>query len=349
MKSIVKFLTAKAFFAFAFSTLSLNAAYTLKDGRLVNANLIATMSLEEHYNAGIEAMKACDWRETARQFGIVSINFPLSPYSREAAFYQGVAEYYLEEYEAADEAFAYYLQGKNTPSLFEETIEFKFAIAEKFRCGAKRRLFGTRMLPKFGSGDGQAIKIYDEIIAAVPCHELAARSLYAKGLLHRRRNEFSDAVECYQMIIRRFPKHELCPESFLMINAIYLDQCRIEFQNPDILAFAEINLNRFKQSFPREERIPEAEEKVLQIKEVYANGFLRTGYFYERVGKPEAAMLYYRYAALQFPETKVAEFGNRRLSLLGYSPVSNRGEQSDNQPEPQGFKPEDNDTEIEWL
>lgn len=300
----------------------LQAAYTFKDGKLVDSQFTATMTLECHYSAAVAALEACDWREAAQQFAIVAVNFPLSPYGHESLFFQGVAEYNLEEYDCADQAFSDYLQSKNHPRLFEEAIEFKYAIAEKFRLGARRRLLGTKSLPKWANAETHAIKIYEEIIAAVPTSELAVQALYSKGLLHWNRRECSEAVECFQIIIRRFPKHELSPECYLMINQVYLDQSRFEFQNPDILAFSEINVRRFAQSFPRDERVCEAEQGLLEIKEVYAKGIYDTGQFYERCKHPQAAILYYRTAVIQFPETQVAELSKERLFALGYVVVA---------------------------
>lgn len=309
------------FGAFVASTFSLDAGYVFKDGKIVDSKCVATQPLEAHYNAGVAAMEACDWQEAARQFGITACSFPLSPYGQEAAFYQGVANFRLAEYDLADQAFSQYLEAKNHPRLFEETIEFKFAIAEEFRGGARRRLLGTKQLPKWASSDTYAIRIYEEIIAAVPCHEIAVQALFSKGLLHLTRHEYAESVECFQMIIRRFSKHELAPESYLMINQVYLDQCRNEFQNPDILAFAEINTRRFAQNFPREERLERAENDVLNIKEVYAQGIYDTGQFYERIGHAEAAVLYYRNVLVQFPETQIAACSNLRIIELGYEKI----------------------------
>lgn len=305
----------------------LDAGYTIKDSKIVDTSKVATMSLDQHYNAGVAAFEVANWHEAARQFTIVSFSFPLSPYGQEAFFYLGIANYNLAEYDLADEAFSAYLEGKSNPTLFEEAMEYKFHIAEKFRNGARRRLMGTRKLPKWASGEGHAIKIYDEVIAAVPTHELAVQSLCSKGLLHWSRREYGNAVECFQLITRRFPKHELTPECYLMINRVYLDQSRNEFQNPDILALAHINTQRFHQSFPREERLGEAERDVLAIKEVYAGGLYETGSFYERVGYPNASVLYYRSAALQFPETKTAAMSASRLRTLGYPLEATQGDE----------------------
>ncbi|MBA3238802.1 MAG: tetratricopeptide repeat protein [Parachlamydiaceae bacterium] len=316
-----------AVLASTFSASPLQAAYTFRDGKIIDAQLAATMPMDWHYNAAVGAMEACDWRESARQFAIVASNFPLSPYGHEALFYQGVAEFNFEEYDCADQAFSDYLQSKNHPRLFDEAIEYKYAIAEKFRSGARRRLLGTKRLPKWANADGHALKIYEEIIAAVPTSELAVQSLYSKGFLHWNRRECTEAVECFQIIIRRFPKHELAPECYLMINQVYLDQSRYEFQNPDILAFAEINVRRFAQSFPTDERVLEAEQDLLEIKEVYAQGLYNTGQFYERTNHPYAAILYYRNAVIQFPETRIAQLSQERLGFLGYEVIGNANDE----------------------
>lgn len=296
----------------------LDAAYTIKDGCLVNTNSVPEFSAEEHYNAAVEAYNQGNWIECARHFFIVMEGFPQSAYAQESAFYLAVCYYNLAEYDQANATFTLYLQGKDHPRLFQESIEYKFAIAEKFRSGARRRLFGYKELPKWATGGTLALSIYDEVIAALPCNDLAAQALYAKALLLRSRRDFRESIECLQVAVRRFPKHELAPEFYLLINQIYLDQCRLEFQNPDILAFAEINFRRFKQNFPKEERLAEAESDVQAIKEVYGGGLSDTGYFYERIQRPRASVIYYQTAIRLFPDTYAAEFAKSRLIYLGY-------------------------------
>ena len=92
-----------------------------------------------------------------------------------------------------------------------------------------------------------------------------------------------------------------------------MEQSATEFQNPDVLEFAQINLRRFKHDFPKEPRISQVEEDVLAIKEIYAKGLYDTGLFYERVGKPHASRIYYQNAIKQFPETHIAQLSQKRL------------------------------------
>lgn len=304
--------------ALMMSTLTtiLPAAYTLKKGRLVNVEEIARYSAQEHFALGCTAIDAEDWCEAAKQFHIVITNFPTTSYGQESHYYMGICHYNLNEYDFANESFTQYLKLQSNPRFFQETVEYKFAIAERFKEGAKRRFFGTKKLPKWACGKSNAIQIFDEVVAAVPCHDIAARALVSKGCLLWEWRDYRAAIESFQMVIRRFPKHELAPECFLYISRVFLAQSVVEFQNPDILAFAEINLRKFKQEFPREDRISEAECNVQSIKEVYARGLYDTGRFYERTCKKAAAIIYYKNAIHQFPDTCIAVLCRDRLACL---------------------------------
>jgi len=301
---------------------SLSAAYTVKEGRLVNKDQIATMPVEDHYRLACEAMAQEDWREAAKQFKIVSYNFPNSSYGEESFFYLGQCFYQLEDYDFANTSFSNYIACQSNPKFFQEAIEYKYNIAEQFRCGARRHVAGSKKLPKWQTGGTLAIQIYDEVVAAAPSHDLAARSLYSKAYLLWGMKEFRDSVDCYQMLIKRFPKHELTPEAYLLINKVYCELAKLEFGNPDILAFAQINLRKFQNAFPREERLPVAQQDVLRIQEVYANGLYQTGCFYERMDKPEASLIYYQKTIEEFPDTAVANCCRKRIEVLAprYAP-----------------------------
>ena len=304
--------------AFAVSSLttSVDAAYVFQNGRFVDACEAATLPVADHYAIGGEAINRCDWEEAAKQFSIITVNFPTSVYGQEGYFYLGVAYFYLEEYDYANDAFSNYLKAQSNPKLFQESIEYKFCIADRLSSGAKRRFFGTKQLPKWACGKKMALEIYDEVIVAVPCSEIAAQSLIAKGRLLWENREYHEAVDSFQQVIRRFSKHEYAPECYVYISKIYLEQVQYEFQNPDILAFAIINQRRFERDFPREERICEVQADLLASKEIYAEGLYETGQFYERVRKPGAAVIYYHDVIHQFPETCTADLSRERLSCI---------------------------------
>jgi outer membrane protein assembly factor BamD (BamD/ComL family) len=274
--------------------------------------------LAEHYNKGCEAYNEQRWIQAIREFEKVTLFFPDSEEAADAYYFLGVCFFELQEYDFANEAFSNYIKGSGNPEFFENAVTYKFCIAEHFKEGKKRRLFKMRYCPKWATGRSMALSVYDEVIIALPNHEIAAQALYSKGCFLQSMKEYRDSVEAFQTLIRRFPKHELTPYSYLKIAESYCLQSRYEFQNPDLLALAEINARKFKGDFPRDERVEVAEEYVNRMREIYAKGLLDIAQFYERVQAPSAAAIYYQNCIEQFPETGVSDFCRKRVVSLGY-------------------------------
>lgn len=272
--------------------------------------------VRQYYVYACRAFDAENWKEAGNNFAYVGDSYPFVPYCQEAYFYAGWAYYEAKEYDIANHYFSAYLKHQTSPKFFQETIEYKFVIAEHFRCGAKKHLFCTSTLPKWISGEDLALEIYDEVIAAVPSSELAAKALFYKGNLLWAMKEFDEGTEAFQTLIRRFPKNELAPQCYVLIAKLYIDQTRHEYLNSDLLAFADINLKKFRQDFPRDERIEEVEGHVLQIKEIYAKGLCDIAQFYEITYNRPASIIYYVNTIERFPETSVAQSCYERLQVI---------------------------------
>lgn len=270
-----------------------------------------------HYAKGCHYFQREEWRSAAKEFEKVTFFDPNADAVADAHFFLGVSFYHMGEYDFANHEFTSYLKTSQHPTHFGEAIDFKFCIAEAFKAGAQRRLFTLRYCPKCVSAREMAVTIYDEIITAVPNGELTVQALFSKGCLLINMGEYKDSVDAFQTIIRRFPKHEIIPSAYLNVAQAYYHQAKREFQNPDILAFAELNARKFREEFPRESKLEIADEYVKRIKEMYARGLTDLGLFYERTGKPTAAVIYYRSAIEEFPETNYANFARDRLRVLG--------------------------------
>lgn len=276
----------------------------------------ATMSAQEHFDVGMKAFENKSYGEALRNFRIVKINFPSQAVALESLYYIGVCKYILGDLGVANEAFSDYLKEFATPKFFQEAIEYKFSIAERLKNGEKTHLFGAKITPKWFSGKVLAIEIYDEVIAALPSYEYAAQSLFAKGVLLGELKEYRESVETFQTLIKHFPRHELVPEAYLTISKVFLDQSHYEFQNPDLITFAEINMRKFTLEYPRDGRVDEMKNDVEQIKEIYAQGLYDTGQYYERLEKWNASLVCYRNAIEKFPGTQVAKNCEERMATL---------------------------------
>ncbi len=103
----------------------------------------------------------------------------------------GEAYFKLGQLEIANERFTTYLNHSASPKHFEEAIHYKFHVAESYRKGVKKPLFGSHKLPKIVSGEEDALQIYDEVITGLPHDDIAAKALLGKAELQLRFEDYS--------------------------------------------------------------------------------------------------------------------------------------------------------------
>ncbi|MDF2578203.1 MAG: hypothetical protein K0S74_1687 [Chlamydiales bacterium] len=306
---------------FAFSilpTLSYADYQVKKDGTLVEDKYIATGTVQEHYSLMMKAVEQQNWVETAKQSRIIVENFPETPFAQESLYQLGVSQYYMEEFDQADKWLSSYLKNKLQTHLkyFEEAMQYKFEIAEQFRAGAKRRMFHAEKLPKWLSAESDAIQIYDEVIQVLPGHELAAKSLFAKGTLLAEIDRYSESVKAFETLIERFPRHDLTSEAYVAIAAVYAKQLKKEKDHPDLFSLAQLNYNKFRKNFPKEDRLTKVENYLKEMQETFAQGLYEIGAFYERKKQPHAATVYYKNVITDYPSSQVAQLCQERLQAL---------------------------------
>jgi outer membrane protein assembly factor BamD (BamD/ComL family) len=279
---------------------------------------------KEFFNQGRAFFDTQKWDLASQKFYFVDLNYPKFENIQETCFYLGMSQFHLGELAEANLYLTRYLKGESNPEYFREVIETKFAIAEQFRMGEKRRIYDSKRCPKWAGGEMLAIEIYDEIIATIPCDELAIQSLYSKGRVLFDIAMYNDAVTTLQTLIRRFPKNELSIEAYVLIEEIFVVQSEIEQQNSDILELARINLRHFEQDFPKEERINYAKELVTKIEGTFATSLFNIGQLYERKGQLEAAAIYYFQALYQFPKTDLAQECYKRIQKIAPKDVAEK-------------------------
>jgi len=299
-----------------FLSTPLHAAFILKNGKFYKEEELATRSPQEHYSRALDAYHKKMWEDLRRESCILRENFPQTPFVEDVDFFLGMAFFYLGDCEYANRHFTRYLQKQTAAKYFEQAIEHKFKIAQKFHKGAKKHLFGWKAMPQWVPAKDDALTIYDEVVAALPRHELSTSALFDKATLLFEKENYKESVQTFQTLIRRFPKHHLAAEAYLAIGKVYLRQCEREFPDPDFLDLAEINLRNFSQNFPQEERLHRVQKDLLAMKEIYAASLYEVGKFYQRTDKPAAAAIYFRRVLDSYPESSIASLSQKRLLAL---------------------------------
>ncbi|MBN2479447.1 MAG: tetratricopeptide repeat protein [Parachlamydiales bacterium] len=277
----------------------------------------STASVHEHYNFAAKSFEKQDWMSVINHSMFIIKKFPDSSFSKEALYFLGVAYFNVRDFELSNRYLTRYLKDDISPKYFEEAMHYKFAIAEKYKEGSRKRAFGWKKGPKILEADEDALAIYDEVIATLPSHEIAAKAMYSKAQIQKSFHEYDESVETLKEVIKRFSKSDIAIDSFIEIGNIYKKQTTVKQQNQDILDLAEINLANLKQAFPDEnERILELQTIVSEMHETFSNGLYEIASFYEKTKKAKAATIYYTKILNSFPNTKKALLAKQRLNLL---------------------------------
>ncbi|NRA89677.1 MAG: outer membrane protein assembly factor BamD [Simkaniaceae bacterium] len=274
------------------------------------------INVHQYYSKMIDHYESEDWQNLAWRCQDLIADFSTSPFAREAYYYLGVAYFKLGELENSNHAFSDYLKVELSPKFFDQVMRYKFEIAKAFDEGAKVHLFGWNKMPKWIPAYDEALAIYDEVITTLPRDDLSAQSLYRKGAILLRIDEYKKSIDAFQTLIRRFPKHPLSVEAYIGICEVYLSECDKDFPDTNKLELAEINLRNFRNHFPGEPRIAEAEKKLMGMKDHLAQDLLEIAEFYERTKKKKAAAIYYATILKKYPDTKAATKSEKRLKVL---------------------------------
>jgi TolA-binding protein len=272
--------------------------------------------VEGPYEKACNAFEAKDFYAAADKFRTFLKKYPKHTCAEEARFLLGVCYFNICEYDFANKIFTQYLECSVTPKHFDDVVKYKFCIAQKFQQGECRRVFGLKRLPKWMSAEQEAIDIYDEIATIYPHDDLAAFALFNKASILLKRGCFKDSVEEFQTVIRRFPRTPMAACSFQAISVAYVEEAKLQPNNPDFLCLALVNLKKFNQAFPADEKLECLEKNYQLMKSIYANGFYEMGLFYERTCHKRAAWIYYMTTIKEFPETRYACLAKERLKTL---------------------------------
>lgn len=294
----------------------LEGTYRDFETKMQNQKKGSQIDYEAVHKKGMAAYHDQNWAAVLECFTQIHNNFRKDPKGDEALYFMGVASMHLGKIEAGEDYLSRYLEKSQQPKYFEQAQKDRFEIAKMFRKGEKIHLFGWPFMPKWMSGKTQALEILDEIALTMPYTDLAAQSFYEMGKLLVSMKDYKGAADAFAMLAKRFPDHELAAKSYVKISELYLEQAQKEYQNPDLLNLADINFTRFRNAYPGHEALEKAKKNIQEMREVYSQGLLDTGRFYERKKLPKASAIYYLQAIGKFPDTRAASLSKSRLKAL---------------------------------
>ncbi len=265
------------------------------------------MTENECYRKMLKACSDKRWNDAIFCGDCLKDYRPKKVTGKEALYFLGISYFAKNSLEKANDCFSEYLNTSFMPRYFEEALTYKFKIARKYQQGIGKPLFGLEKMPNWIPAEEDALKIYDELINALPQTDMMIQATYNKALLHMSFKDYKDAIGAFESLIEKYPKHELAIQSYLLISKSYLYQADPKHHEHDLLHLAKLNLEKFEKSFPLEEKVIEMKKDIRKMEEIYAQGFFEVAQFYHKKKAFNAVELYCNKIKRDFPHTKTAQ------------------------------------------
>lgn len=250
-----------------------------------------TLAIDEHAKLARSALDKELWSEAQSQYQIILRATKEGKLFAEALYNLAWANYKLGLYEEANTLLSDYLKELPRDERYDDIVELKFRLAQKFELGARRRIFGWSFMPRWLSGRDIALEIYEEVAQALPRSELAGKALLARSNMFIKNKRYNEARVALEQVITDFDRNPIALEAFEKLSKLYLREMETTSRSEELLELAKINEQKLAKRFPNA-NLEQVKTAIAKMRELYAQSLLDTAYLYHKKGKLEAAKLY---------------------------------------------------------
>jgi outer membrane protein assembly factor BamD (BamD/ComL family) len=297
----------KYFLTLVLASISLQADYIWKNGKLIDFTRKPWLSMQDHYNQVLKASDDKQWLDLIENGVVLINNYKNSPFVDETRFLVAKAFLEIKDYSRSHDSLGQYLNYAVTPKHYEEVMSMKLELAKAFEDGEIKNLVGLPGIPHWIDAKKEAISLYEEIASALPTSFLAEQAIMGKAGLEIKLNEFRLAISTSEGFLRKYAKSSLAPQAFENIGYCQLKIVQDEFLDPDLLSLAEMNYKKFESLFPSHPKLEVIRNNLIQMKELFASNLVTSARYYKKVKQEQAANFYYKKVTELYPETESAK------------------------------------------
>ena len=237
---------------------------------------------------------------------------PNHPLLAEAYLLRGDAKSQREHFYEALFDYEYVIRSYPGSEHFNTAMERELLIADAFGSGVKRRFIGLRILP----AGGEAEELYIRIQERSPGSKVAEQAGIALADFYYRRSEMFLAAEAYELFLKNYPDsqwRERAMQRHILANLATFKGPRFDATG---LIEAKERLRDYERDFPAAAERLGAQSLLTRIDETLATRAYLIAEWYQRRGKPVAAVVMYKQVLKEHGGSLAARQATERLEKL---------------------------------
>jgi outer membrane assembly lipoprotein YfiO len=241
---------------------------------------------------------------------------PDSPSCEEAMLLGAQAELdngmYYQAFERLEAMLAKYPNGL----FLERALTREMEVANAFLAGKKRIVGGVLRLPAADEG----LTILRKISEHAPGTDIGERALLRIGEYRFQQKQYRDSADAYDEFLTLNPKSARVPHTMALAAESMYESFKGVAYDETPLVEAEARYKALLAQYPDEARKCRAADMVREITAIRGERAYETAKFYERTGKPQSAVFYYRQVVEEFPSTVWASEARTKVGVAPRQP-----------------------------
>jgi outer membrane protein assembly factor BamD len=238
--------------------------------------------------------------------------WPLSFYAPEAQFKVGWLEEQRGDFWRAFKSYQKMVEKYPNSEYFDKALERQFALGNLFLAGEPQKLWKIPIGPSMD----KTVEIYEQIIKNAPYGKYAPESQFKIGLAREKQKKYGDAVAAYNVIIDKYPGNDIVDDAQYQIGYAWFRAS----SEPDYdQSAAEKSIEAFEDfivRYPNSEKLPQANENIVYLKNRQTQGAFNIAKFYEGQHNYKAAYIYYNEVVRQEPGSAQAQLAKKKVEEL---------------------------------
>lgn len=289
------------------------------------SRLSLAVTPKQQLDKGVNKFQAKDYVEARKEFEKILKHYPDAFEASEAQYFIGRC---LHEQGKPYQAFLEYQKVVDTypnSSRIQEVIEQEYNIGEFFLTREPKKWMGISF---YDLVEHPSLEIFAKVVENAPYSEYAPRAQYKLGVLYSSLGRYSEANEAFQKLIDNYPQSEWAEAGKYQLAASGVKASAGVAYDDSFRKEAMERFEDFVENHPEAELSEKASEHLTNLREEEAGKNYDIAVFYEKNGKLESALIYYKFVIDSFYDTsysKQAKEGlNRVLEKTGSGNETNK-------------------------
>ena len=280
--------------------------------KFINPKMAVKDTPKEQFEWGMSFYNAKDYQRAATEFDKLTKQYEYSEYASRAQYYAGLCYENMNKFYIAFQNYQKAIDNFPHIENMDEIVAREFNIANMFAAKESPKVLGTDILTSLD----RAIEIYKKVVDNAPYGRLADEAQFNMAMAMKKAERYDEAIQAFQKILDDYSTSTFVDKSkFEVADCAYKASLKPAYDSEPtaraIKAFEDFTHENRDRALSRE-----ADKTIQRLRDKAAEKSLLTARFYEKLGRYQAAVIYYKDVITSYPDSSFVNLARSKVESL---------------------------------